>query len=545
MDLRLAARIAGVNHTRRVLSADAPKRVFNPPPVKAKRTHAKAVALASRIVEKVRKAEEFKGLPSYSAPIRQLGPFSWSLETIRSARDLQIRGDFYLPVRLAEAMRTDDALYVAYHNRIAPQSACGTRLVAHDSTRGAMVARKAANAVRIPRSVLEGIAGTMANHGIAIGYIEQETDDDGTCVNFRLTEWPLEHVKWDLSRNELWTRTKDLSRVPITHGDGRWVVFRKFIELPWTQEACVLPGALIWAAHANGIKDWALASTSHGQAKIVGTLPEGLSLQDDGSLTPEAAGFLSMMQDLISGEGGAGLAPFGSVVNFLSNGSTAWQVFSELILNREKAAARVYLGTDAMLGAAGGAPGVDIAQLFGVASTKIQGDFTAIEQALKTGVFEPWTAINEGDSRYAPHLAYELPDPDAKAKAAERQAKLTALLDTLDRYRALNLVLTQEIVNTLAVKLGVDTPPLLGTTSAAQLQLPDTAIPGLVLGREGRESQGLQPFGDERDTMTLDEIAIYAKGRADALVAKVKAAATGEANVQVAQVKADPSAVAA
>jgi hypothetical protein len=544
MDLRSVARLAGVKHTRRVLSKDAPKRVFNPPPVRvqARRAPAEAIKLASRIVDKVRTAEEFKGVPSYVAPIRQQGPFTWSLETIRSARDLQIRGDFYLPVRLAEAMRTDDALYVAYHNRIAPQSACGTKLVAHDSTRGANVARKAANSVRIPRSVLEGIAGTMANHGIAIGYIEQETNDEGTQVDFRLTEWPLEHVKWDLSRSELWTRTKDLSRVPITHGDGRWVIFRKFIELPWTQEACVLPGAFIWAAHANGIKDWALASTSHGQAKIVGTLPEGLSLQDDGGkLTPEAAGFLAMMQDLISGEGGAGISPFGSVVNFLANGSTAWQVFSELILNREKAAARIYLGTDAMMGAAGGAPGVDIAKLFGVASTKIQGDFSAIEQALKTGVYEPWTAINEGDSRYAPSLKYELPDPDAAAKAAERAAKLSGLLDALERYRKLNLVLTQEVVNALALLLGVDCPPQVGSTAATQLQLPDVAITALVLGREGRVSQGLAPFADERDNMTLDEIAIYAKGRADAAVAKAKAAATGEANVAVAQVKADPT----
>jgi hypothetical protein len=527
MDLRATARTAGVNFNARRLSATNARRLNETP----KRDVGEAIQLVSRIVDKTRKAKEFaKNLPRLSAPIKVQGPFSWSLEAIRSARDHQMRGDFALPVRLAEAMRTDDALFVAYHNRIAPQSAVQTKLVAHDSTRGVRIAAKAAASVQIARSVLEGISGTLANHGIAIGYIEQEANDDGTCVDFKLTEWPLEHVKWDPSREVLWTRTKDSSREIITHGDGQWVIFRKFSVLPWTQEACVLPGAFIWAAHANGIKDWALASTSHGQAKIVGKLPEGLSLQDsENALTPEAQGFLNLLQDLISGEGGAGIAPFGADVQFLANGSTAWQVFSELILNREKAAARVYLGTDAMMGAGGGAPGVDISALFGVATTKIQGDFAAIEQALWTGVYQPWTAINEGDSRYAPRLVYQLPDPDAAAKSAEKAAKRDRLFGALDRMRALNLDITQADVDALAAEYGVSPAPRLGATPATQLQIPDTAVPGLVLGREGRAAQGLPPFNDERDTMTLEEISIYAKGRADAVVAKIKAAATAAA----------------
>lgn len=470
MDLRATARTAGVNFNARRLSASNARRLNELP----KRDLAQTVALTSRIVDKTRKAEEFpKSPPRLSAPIKQQCSTSWSLEAIRSARDHQMRGDFALPVRLAEAMRTDDALFVAYHNRIAPQSAVQTKLVAHDSTRGARIAAKAAASVQIARSVLEGISGTLANHGIAIGYIEQETNNEGTCIDFKLTEWPLEHVKWDPSREVLWTRTKDSSRVQIVHGDGQWVVFRKFSVLPWTQEACVLPGAFIWAAHANGIKDWALASTSHGQAKIVGKLPEGLSLQDSASaLTPEAQGFLDLLQDLISGEGGAGIAPFGSDVQFLSNGSTAWQVFSELILNREKAAARVYLGTDAMMGAAGGAPGVDISALFGVATTKIQGDFSAIEQALWTGVYQPWTAINEGDSRYAPRLAYQLPDPDAAAKSAERAAKRERLMAILKLMREEGMLIDQPTIDALASEYGVSPAPQLKPRPPAEIATP-------------------------------------------------------------------------
>lgn len=504
----------------------------------------------AKIVDRTRKAAEFQRGKAVEAPLRRTGPYSWGLEAIRRARDAQLRGDFAEAVRLAEAMRTDDALYVAYHNRIAPQSSVQTRLVPRGAdARSEGAQRRAAASVFVDRGVLGSIDGTLANHGVAIGYIERETNAEGTRVDMALTEWPLEHVRWNLSTEQLETTVKGGGmRVPIVHGDGYWIVFRKFEVLPWTQEAAVLPGALIWAAHAFGISDWAAASKSHGQAKVVGTLPQGVSLQgvdESGQpvLTPEADAFLAMLQDVVSGETGAAISPFGSVVNFLANGSTAWQVFSELIQNREKAAARVYLGTDAILGSVGGAPGVDIASLFAVASTKLQGDFDAIEQGLNTGLYQPWAAINLGDSRYAPRFEYQLPDPDAAGKSKENSDKRTRLFDALDRMRALNLDFTQDDVTALALELGITVPPRLGSSGAGQLQLPDMAIPGLVLGAEGRAAQGLPPFGDDRDTMTLEEITIFAKGRADAAVARIKAAAQVEVAGTVPP--ADPSAAPA
>ena len=500
-------------------------------------------------IERNRTAEEFKGGYVVQAPVRRTGPYAWSLEAIRTARDMQMRGDFSLPVRLAEAMRTDDALYVAYHNRIAPQSSVQTRLIPRgDDVRSVSAARRAAASVFVSRSVLGGIEGTLANHGIAIGYVEHEISDDGTRVDMTLTEWPLEHCKYNIGSEQLETQVKGGQRVPIVHGDGQWIRFQKFDVLPWTQEAAILPGALIWASHAMPMSDWAGSSKAHGQAKIVGTLPEGVSMQmTDPSgaavLTSEAQAFLRMLDDLISGETGAGIKPFGTTTDFISNGSTAWQVFAELIQNREKAAARCYLGTDAILGSVGGAPGVDIATLFAVASTKLQGDFDAIEQGLNTGLYQPWTAINLGDSRYSPRFSYELPDPDAGAKSAEQSEKRTRLFDALDRMRSLNLDITQSDIDLLAVDFGVLNPPRLGVTGAKQLQLPDVAISAITTGLEGRTAQGLPPFGDERDAMTLDEIAIYAKGRADSVLARIKAAALVEAAGTAAPVAPAPPAV--
>ncbi len=477
-----------------------------------------SAAHAWRLLSKTRTAEEFATSASVQAPRREQTAVSWSLETIRAARDAQMRGDFKLPGRLAEALRTDDAAFVAYHNRIAPQNAIAAKLCAHGSTRGASVARCAGESVTAPRSVLASIAGTLANHGLAIGFIKRETADDGSTIDFRLTEWPLEHVKWNASTEQLETAVKDGGvRQVIAHGDGTWIVFRKFLIDPWKQEACILPAAFVWAAHANGLVSWAATANSHGQAKIVGELPAGVALQKKGGgLTPEALGFLAMLQDLVSGESGAGLRPPGSKTEFLANGSTAWQVFSELIQNREKAFARIYLGTDAILGSVGGAPGVDISALFAVAITKLQGDFEALAQGLNTGLYQPWTALNYGDSRYSPSIEFLLPDADAAKKSEERGANRNRLTTAVKEMRDQGFLVDQTTVNVLAKEFNVEPAPVLAAadTRAVPIPLAPTDIAKVVKVSAALRSIGLDPFGDERDNMTITELDEFNKAKA-------------------------------
>lgn len=427
----------------------------------------KLFSAISRFAGRVRTRDEFTPGGVVLTAQRRDQPLSgWTLERIKQARDNQLAGQFHLPVALAKAMRTDDAMFTAYLNRIAPQNSVASRLVAASGVRGEAIQRKAATLVQVSRSTLAGIDGTMADHGIAIGYVEQETDPDGTAVSMRLTEWPLEHVRYNTSTEILETSIRDGGmRVPIVHGDGTWIKFQKFDVMPWTQDACVLPGAMVWGSHALPLADWAAASRSHGQAKIVGKMPQNVSLQIANvegliGLTPEAAGYLRMLQDLISGEAGAGIAPYGSETDFISNGSSAWQVFSELILNREKAAMRIYTGTDAALGSVGGAPGVDIATLFGVATTRLQGDFDALEQGLNTGLYQPWAAINFGDSRLAPRFEYQLPDPDADRKSADNAAKRDRLNKTIVDMKSAGLVADQEAVNKMAIEYGVSPAPI-------------------------------------------------------------------------------------
>ncbi len=480
---------------------------------------ARTLAAVEKIVPRTRTADEFATVITVDPPRRLQAIFSWTLESIRAARDEQSIGIFARAVRMAEAMRTDDALFNAYLTRIAPTQSLSTRLDPTGGARGARVARKAQESCIVPRSVLLGIHGTLANHGVAIGHVVRETTEDGGRVDMRLEEWPLEHVRWNPTTETLQTQTRAGLIVDAIHGDGQWVVFRKFAVDPWKQDACVRPGCLVWAAHADGLANWAGSARSHGLAKLVGEMASGVPLKnEDGTLSEAAQAFVQMMQDLASGDSVVGVRPAGAKTDVLANPSTMWQVFSELITNREKAAARIYLGTDAILGSVGGAPGVDISELFRVASTRLQGDVQAIQDALNTGLYQPWTAVNYGDSSYAPVFAYNIPDPDKAQTSEQRDTRRKALLAVIKEYRDQGMTVDQNVINRLAKEYGVDDPPVLApiASRAVPIALAPTDVAKVVRVDEARASQGLGPLGDERGKLTIVELDAAANAPAPA-----------------------------
>lgn len=483
--------------------------------------HISARHLARMAAKKrVRKREDYQHIRVVSRAPRANGATVWDLERIRAARDAQISGVFREPVRLAEAMRSDDAIFVARSNRLGPALSVQAALTAAPGTRGQHIADAAANDVICTRGTVASLHATLVDHGVAIGLVRTDANSVGTRVASVLEEWPLEHVRYDATTERLMTHVLGGPPVPIVHGDGQWIVVRRFDAKPWAQDACLLPAALLWAAHANGLKDWAQASLSHGMARVLGELPEGVPLRDElGAIHPTADAFLSMLQDVVSGDAAAGIRPSGSKADFLANGSTAWQVFSELIVSREKAAARIYCGTDAALGAQGGAPGVDIAALFGVLSTRIQSDLDTIAQALNVGVYQPWTAINFGSTRLAPSVSFALPDPDEDAKSAETAARVDRLLKIISALRTEQMLVDQDVIASLARALHVqnDAIPELAAQESARvpLDLAPTDVARVVRVREARASRGLPPVGDNRDELFISQLEAEAEAAAE------------------------------
>lgn len=399
---------------------------------------------------------------------------SWSLADIFAARDAQLRGDFNRPAKMAEAMRTDDALAVPFKTRLAPQQSIKVKMEAAKGARGVPICAEAEaqfgqKGVALHPDTLASIHECLTNHDVAFATVTATPREDGTRVDFEINAWPIEHVRWDPFYKQFRTRVDPSSpqseegwgsEVPIVHGDGRWIIFQRF-EIDPFKHATLLAAALVWARHAYAIKDWGKSSVAHGNAKIIGTLPDGVPLQDEnGDLTPEAEAMAELLRAISTSDSPVGIKPAKSTLDFITNSSAAWQVFERLVANAEKSGARLYLGTDGTLGAAGGAPGVDVVALFGVARTYVQSDLACISRGLQTGAIEPWTAMNFGDSSLAPERCYVLPDEDEDAARESESKRAQAFHAEIKVAKENGFAITPEYVAKVACRHGIDAPPL-------------------------------------------------------------------------------------
>jgi hypothetical protein len=223
--------------------------------------------------------------------------------------------------------------------------------------------------VGIEAGALDDINGCLVNHGVAFGMNVAVPRDDGSRVDFFHKYWPIEFVRWDdilqmfvtrvdpetVAPGDMLQQNSALGyigsyEVPICHGDGRWTIYANHATEPFKQEAAILPALAVWARHAFALRDWAKGSVAHGNAKFVGEMPAGVALQNGTALTAEATAMVMLLRDLASGDTPVGIRPAGSKTDMVTNNSTAWQVWNELVGNGEKAAARIYLGTDGTLG---------------------------------------------------------------------------------------------------------------------------------------------------------------------------------------------------
>lgn len=424
---------------------------------------------------------------------------AWSLQQIYQARNEQLIGQFVLPARMSEQMHTDDALFTAKTNRLAPLASIPVKMKAAKGARGATIADEAEalygpNGVGIHASTLKSIHGCLVDHGVAFATCAATPREDGSRVDLEMHYWPIEYVRWDPVFRVFKARADpntvqpgDIPDspyneygfvggfwIPVVHGDGRWIIFSDYEIEPFRQNAAILPSALVWARHAFAARDWARGSKAHGSAKVVGELPAGVPLQaPGGGLSAEAAAFVGLLQSIATEDAPAGIRPAGSKTDFLTNNSTAWQVWQQLLLNGEKAAARIYLGTDGTMGTQSEGPGVDIEQLFGVAKTKVAGDAQVISRGIDTGLIEPWCAINFGDSKLAPKRQYLLPNNEREEKTANYAKRNDAFYKALVDAKQAGLVLTPVYIAELAKDYRVRVPALASAPTAVPVAAPE------------------------------------------------------------------------
>lgn len=378
-------------------------------------------------------------------------PGSWDLEAIRAARDALRRGDFRRAAPLAQAVKTDPAVFGALLNRIAPHRGLPREFEA--------------DGVRVRNEAIRTFGGDVAGsdyvsdvdafeHLAQIGcFVEQirwTPREDGGRIDARLEPWPMSCVWYDDHRAELVTMTKK-GIVPVIHGDGKWVVTRYDTAEPW-QWGAVKAVAMIFAARAHHLRDRSLNSETHGEAKFIGTLPPDEELEDE-----DGEEFEELVLSLRNKRSG-GLIPAGAKVEMLESMSQMWRIFQDAITSIDKDIARAYLGQDASLNNEGGNY-IKSALLFGVRNDIVEGDLGARAQALNTGLFRPWSILNFGTDRNV-RMRWAFPDADQDARREQYGQRFDAFNRTVKEAKANGFEVDQAFVDMLADRFGIDAPTL-------------------------------------------------------------------------------------
>ena len=465
--------------------------------MRKKTTRVRKMGATNKRAKRVRYEGEFplsRLAPEIRFPLRMLGDFSWDAETIRNARQDQLRGYFWSPAKLAQSMNSDAGLFTARLNRLAPLRGLPIDLrpagVGEPTTRAMRVrdegdALFGPNGLCFSRDNMTTLHKQYVDHGVAFGYNRWtvRTDKNGfpMRVDVETLAWPIEYVRWLPQARAFFTLTKAGQLMRMDHGDGRWVIIQQEKLDPWAA-GCVVPGCMVWADRAFAIRDRSNASRAHGQPKMIGELPTGMSIfakAADGtmSLSAEAQALLNLLQQCQIGDLPAGLRPAGSKTDQLVNTSQAWQIWENMITTNDKDSARIYLGQDGTTTNEGGNY-IKSERLFGVRNDLVEADLMSFTEGFRTGVIEPWAAINFGDSTLAPVRRWLMPDADEDARRESIGAHLDKFFATIANLRDNGFEITQDVVNNVARELGVTPFKLKGGAAPSSTQAPPKSLPG-------------------------------------------------------------------
>lgn len=381
-------------------------------------------------------------------PRELVGGSGYTREMIRQARDAQMRAYFGPAKRLAAAQRTDDGLYAALRNRLAPTKGLPVALKSPSS--GARAQRILDEAeglfgqdgIAIAPDTMRSIHEELADHGVAFATCTMTPRPDGSRVDTMVNHWPIQFVRWDTHDRTFKTRTDNGGDETICHGDGRWIVFRVAETDPWLWGAVIATSA-VWEDRAFGLRDRARASTSHGNAKMIGQLPPEVPIDSE-----EGRAYLLLLETMHE-QLPYGIEPNGAKTQMLVNTSTSWQIFQEIVKGRLGDGARIYLGHDGSTSAVGGNYIKD-GLLYGVTVNIVEDDLRALETGIYEGAIVPWCAINFGDSSLAPRRVYLMPDADADARDDSLIKRRKAFREDLLEAREAGILVDQAYVDSLA-----------------------------------------------------------------------------------------------
>lgn len=408
----------------------------------------------------------------------------WTIGQVHGARDAHLRGQFRQSVLLVTKMLTDAAMYAASLNRLAPHRGL-PRTIKSDVELTGTAANILAEAIAtyavdtssgLPPSVLADDFEHTAWYGLNVDQVHWIPRPDGSRLDGFVSSWPLSSTEWSVGDCMFIAHTNE-GRVPIVHGDGRWILSQYHAEEPWRHGA-VVPLAAVLTSRPFAVNNRSSNAQSHGEDKWIGTMPEGVPILDkEGNLSPEAEAFIAQMEKLYDFRRVL-LKAHGSELEREEAMGQNWQIFKEIIESDNKDAKCVLLGQDGTMTNTGG-DYVKSWGLFGVRNDIVERDIATIGSSVSTGLLRPWSLMNFG--RWD-RLQYQwvIPDADQDARVESVAKRRAAFWEEIEAAKRNHCIVDQPYIERIAKAYSID-PPKLAPPPAA---LPSDSAPTITPARQ-------------------------------------------------------------
>jgi len=385
------------------------------------------------------------------APYRELPNYSWTdwdrVTAVKTAiRNLEY-GILDMAALVCDAMRRDDRVSGCLDRRTQALPALPFQLEPG----------KGANADRVlqllkdnfenifPDGVLSELQTWGVMLGIGSGQLLWDIRDDLWMPRLRI--WHPRFLMWRWDTRMWHVNTEQQAAVPITPGDGQWVLFSlKALERSYMWGAMrnlYVP----WLLRQWALRDWGRWSEVYGAPIRVATTPAAADEADKQRFITEMANLGTESVVRLPGSADP-LQQF--KLELLEAKSTGSDGFDRLISKAETAIAVALLGQNLTTEVKGGS--YSAAQVHETIRAEIlQGDAQLLAKTLREQVLKPWAAYNFGDPELAPFLCWNTDPPEDKVSAG------TALKNIGDGIKSLQQTGAKPDVDELMERFGIPT----------------------------------------------------------------------------------------
>jgi phage gp29-like protein len=343
----------------------------------------------------------------------------WNIASADAAISAHEQGNFNGSARMVDAMGRDDRIDGVLGTRIQAVLGLPQALVPpvgqEKNTRAKLIAEE----LGIPWANLanEDTLAEALKWKIMLGFWVGELiwyDAAGKLQSDpqRLKIWHPQHIRHDLETGRYLVNTRDQGEIPVTHGDGKWIIGAGKSPRPWMRGA-VRSLWILWLGRQFDWRDFFLYGERTGQ----GVLAAKRSASDDTSqlITALRSVWRGVIADLPQeGENGAN-----ADIDLLETDGGP-DTFEKILDKIDTAIAVRLLGQNLTTEVSGGSFAATRAHER-VRQDYLEADTDGLANDTQSGIFAPWVDRRYGARELAPYPAYNASEPEDVKVTAEGQ----------------------------------------------------------------------------------------------------------------------------